>query len=193
MRDVLVLNGDSQPMSIIPLSVISWQEAVKLIYLEKVSVVEIYDIKLSSQRMTMAMPSVIMAKKYYKNNYEPEFNRANLLYRDEFKCQYCAREFLSKDLTIDHVIPRSHGGKKVWTNAVMACRRCNAEKADKYREPLIKPHKPTYYELVSKRRKYPIIIPDDSWNNYLFWDENLIKYGKSQTLYRTNFLEEDNG
>jgi 5-methylcytosine-specific restriction endonuclease McrA len=183
--ETLLLNADGQPMSIIPLSAISWKEAVKLIFLDKVTVVEIYEGRtLSSPSMAMAMPCVIMSKKYYNNNYTPEYNKDNLLYRDDYSCQYCGNPFAAKDLTIDHVIPRAHGGKKTFDNTVMSCRPCNQKKADKYIQPLKKPHKPTYFELVNRRKKFPLYIGHPCWQDYLMWDEGLIRVGKKPNNYK---------
>ncbi len=56
------------------------------------------------------------------------FSRKNVLARDELRCQYCGHRFPSRDLTLDHVVPRSRGGKHCWTNVVAACYRCNDRK-----------------------------------------------------------------
>ncbi len=174
----LVLNGDSQVLSIIPLSVVSWQEAIKLVYLEKATVTEIYEnSRISSQKLSMSVPSVIILNKYYKNKYVPEYTRHNMLYRDEFSCQYCGNEFHPHHLTIDHVIPSSKGGASTWNNTVMACKKCNGTKDNNVWKPLTIPHKPTYYELAHKRKKFPLIIGNDNWKEYLQWDENLLKVG----------------
>ncbi len=63
---------------------------------------------------------------------EVVFSRANLLVRDNYTCQYCGRSVKNpKDRTIDHVIPRSRGGKTVWENVVLCCRKCNLRKGDR--------------------------------------------------------------
>lgn len=174
----LVLNGDSQVLSIIPISVIPWQEAIKLIFLNKATTAEIYEnSRISSQKLSMAVPSVIMLNKYYKNKYVPEFNRYNLLYRDEFRCQYCSNNFHPQNLTIDHVHPKCKGGDTTWENSVIACRKCNGLKANKYWVPIVTPHKPTYYELSHKRKKFPLIIGNLNWTEYLQWDNDLLKVG----------------
>lgn len=183
MSETLVLNADGNPLSIVPLSVISWKDAVKLIFSDKVTVLECYEKIISSPSISMAMPSVIITKKYYKNRYIPEFSKINLLYRDDFTCQYCGKKFSDKDLTMDHVIPKSQGGKKIFDNIVMSCRKCNELKADKYIKPIRKPHYPTYYELVNNRKKHPLYINDLVWQKYLNWDESLLKIGRSKNSY----------
>jgi 5-methylcytosine-specific restriction endonuclease McrA len=189
MPNTLLLNADGNPLSIIPLSIISWKDAVKLVFTSKVSVLECYDTIISSPSVSMAMPSVIITKKYYRNMYKPEFSKINLLYRDDFKCQYCGNQFIDKDLTMDHVIPKAQGGKKTFENIVMACRKCNELKADKYKKPLKTPRRPTYFELVHSRKKHPLIISDDIWKKYLNWDEKLIINGKTRSNY--HFKTED--
>jgi 5-methylcytosine-specific restriction endonuclease McrA len=184
MSQTLVLNADGNPLSIVPLSIISWKDAVRLVFADKVTVLECYEKIVSSPSISMAMPSVIITKKYYKNRYVPEFSKTNLLYRDDFKCQYCGNSFHEKDLTMDHVIPKSKGGKKTFDNIVMSCRRCNEYKADKYIKPIKKPRSPTYYELVHNRKKYPLLIADKIWQKYLNWDESLILMGHSKLSYR---------
>ena len=57
----------------------------------------------------------------------PPVNRREVLRRDKHTCQYCGS---TKKLTLDHVIPRSKGGKHTWDNVVTACERCNSRKSD---------------------------------------------------------------
>jgi 5-methylcytosine-specific restriction endonuclease McrA len=56
------------------------------------------------------------------------FSRRNVLARDEYRCQYCGHRGPARELTLDHVVPRSRGGKHCWTNVVAACYRCNDRK-----------------------------------------------------------------
>lgn len=60
-----------------------------------------------------------------------KFNRKNILARDNFRCQYCGRQFSANQLTLDHVVPRSRGGSTSWENVVAACVRCNLRKGDR--------------------------------------------------------------
>lgn len=60
-----------------------------------------------------------------------KFNRRNIYLRDEYTCQYCGVRPVKEDLTIDHVIPRSRGGKSTWENVVLACQSCNTRKGSK--------------------------------------------------------------
>jgi 5-methylcytosine-specific restriction endonuclease McrA len=176
MSDVLLLNSDGNPLSIIPLSAVTWQEAIKLIYQDKVTPVEFYeDWAVHSQNLAMQVPSIIMSKKYHNTATGIRFTKQNLIYRDQSRCQYCNKQFASKDLTFDHVIPKSLGGKKTWTNIVLACHHCNHSRGDDVRiQPIRKPYKPTYYELVRSRKNFPINMKHPSWQLFLNWDEKLI-------------------
>ena len=57
-----------------------------------------------------------------------KFNRRNIFARDRNRCQYCGKRFPTSELSLDHVIPKSRGGKTVWNNIVCACTDCNARK-----------------------------------------------------------------
>jgi 5-methylcytosine-specific restriction endonuclease McrA len=74
-------------------------------------------------------PAVVRLNQYKNIPYKGVLlNRANLFRRDSNECQYCGSK---KQLTIDHIIPRSKGGKTNWTNLITACHRCNVVKGDK--------------------------------------------------------------
>lgn len=66
---------------------------------------------------------------YFKK--QPKFNRINIFRRDNSDCQYCGVRFPKQELTIDHVIPKSQGGKSVWDNVVCCCAKCNRKKGGK--------------------------------------------------------------
>ena len=123
---VLLLNASWEP-----LRVISFRRAVVLVVQEKAEVVEETDLRIRSERQDFALPSVIRLTNYVKIPYRAKtpLNRRTVLIRDEHRCQFthCNR----KATTIDHVLPRSRGGKHVWENVVGACRKCNAEKSNK--------------------------------------------------------------
>ncbi len=77
----------------------------------------------------MAVPEVIVLRHYDGFRRERvRFTRRNLYARDENTCQYCGRWFATKDLSLDHVVPRSRGGRSAWENLVVACHRCNRRK-----------------------------------------------------------------
>src|SRR6516165_9361347 len=113
----LVLNADFRPLSYFPLSIWSWQDAVKAVFLDRVSVIFEYERKIHSPSFEMRLPSVIALKEYVPAARRPAFTRFNVFLRDRFVCQYCGGR---EDLTFDHVVPRAKGGLTTWTN-VVAC------------------------------------------------------------------------
>ena len=121
----LVLNADYRPLSYYPLSLWSWQDAIKAVFLERVNILEEYDRVVRSARFEMRLPSVVSLKTYIKPARHPAFTRFNVFLRDRFECQYCGDP---KDLTFDHVIPRSRGGRTTWENVITACSPCNLQK-----------------------------------------------------------------
>ena len=124
----LVLNADYRPLSYYPLSLWPWQEAVKAVWMDRVTIAAEYDQTVRSQRMEMRIPSVVVLKDYVKPRKRVAFTRFNLFLRDEFTCQYCGSKH---DLTFDHVVPRALGGVTSWENVVAACAPCNLRKGSK--------------------------------------------------------------
>ena len=124
MNTVLVLNQDYSP-----LTVCSVQRAFMLVFLNKADLItEIKDKQLRSISKSFPFPSVIKIRQYINIPYKGVvMSRHNIFKRDGGKCQYCGT---NKDLTLDHVIPRSKGGKSTWTNLVTACKNCNSKKSD---------------------------------------------------------------
>ena len=171
----LILNADAQPLSILPLSIVDWEEAIKLVTLNRVDIIHEYDFEVHSPSTTMKVPSVLMLKDYIKYDKSIKFSKYNLYLRDLFECQYCGVKFPSHHLTLDHVIPRFLGGKTTWNNSVASCEECNIKKANKTNiKPKINPYKPNYYDLINKRKQFPVYIHDKIWEKYLDWNENLI-------------------
>ena len=107
----LVLNADFRPLSYFPLSLWSWQESVKAVFMNRVNVVSEYDNEVHSPSFAMRLPSVISLKRYVPLNRRPAFTRFNVFLRDRFACQYCGLDYAAEELTFDHVIPRSRGGR----------------------------------------------------------------------------------
>ena len=98
----LVLNADFRPLSYYPLSLWSWQESVKAVFLERVNIVSEYDRFVRSPSFEMRLPSVVSLKTYVKPALYPAFTRFNVFLRDRFACQYCGDK---DDLTFDHLDP----------------------------------------------------------------------------------------
>jgi len=171
----LVLNADYRPLSYYPLSLWSWQDAIKAVFLERVNILEEYDRVVRSPSFEMKLPSVVSLKTYIKPARNPAFTRFNLFLRDRFECQYCGA---GDDLTFDHVIPRSRGGRTTWENVVTACAPCNLQKGGRLPQqismhPKHRPHRPTINELRGNGRKFPPNYLHESWADYLYWDSEL--------------------
>ena len=128
----LVLNADFRPLSYYPLSLCSWQDAIKAVFLERVSVIENYEQEVHSPNLTFKLPSVIALKDYVTPQRRPAFTRFNVFLRDNFTCQYCTNRFPANELTFDHLVPKCLNGKTTWENVVSACTSCNLKKGRKY-------------------------------------------------------------
>ncbi|MDD9900427.1 MAG: HNH endonuclease [Alphaproteobacteria bacterium] len=175
----LVLNADYRPLSYYPLSLWSWQDAVKAVFLDRVNIVSEYEeAVIRSPSFEMRVPSVIVLKEYVQPKPRPAFTRFNVFLRDRWTCQYCGKKYKTHDLTFDHVIPRSRGGATTWQNIVAACQCCNMLKgnylpAECRMFPIRRPDQPTTHELNSIGRAYPPHFLHESWNDYLYWDTEL--------------------
>ena len=171
MSQVLLLNADAQPLSLLPLSTISWQNAIKAYYQGKVSIIKNYDDRdIHSPSMSMPMPSVVMLNRWNKRPSVARFSRRNMYIRDGYRCQYCGQRFESEHLTIDHVIPRCLGGGTSWENCTTACFDCNTKKSNKLIKPITQPFHPSWYQ-INNSRHYKMTVPDESWQEFIQWPE----------------------
>ncbi len=171
----LVLNADYRPLSYYPLSLWPWQEVVKAVFLDRVEVIAEYEHEVHSPSFKMRLPSVISLKDYISQERPPAFTRFNLFLRDGFACQYCGA---AEDLTFDHLVPRSKGGRTTWENIVTACAPCNLRKGGRMpREsgmiPKRRPDRPSVHELQAVGRRFPPHYLHDSWVDFLYWDVEL--------------------
>ena len=171
----LVLNADFRPLSYYPLSIWCWQDAVKSVFLDRVSIVSNYKRKIRSPSFEMILPSVIALKSFIQPSKNPNFTRFNVFLRDKFACQYCGDK---KDLTFDHLLPKSKGGLTDWNNVVTACSSCNVKKGGKlYKDCDLKlttkPYAPTLEDLHKNGRNFPPNFLHESWMDYLYWDIEL--------------------
>ena len=174
----LVLNADFQPLSYFPLSTWSWQNALKAVFLDRVNVVSEYNEVVRSPSQEFNLPSVISLKDFIPLPSKAAFTRFNVFLRDKFTCQYCHDFFKAEELTFDHVIPKSKGGKTSWQNVVTCCRLCNTKKGNKTLNKLNirlynDPKTPNNYELKEIGRLYPPNFLHESWNDFLYWDSEL--------------------
>lgn len=152
MSPVLLLSASYEPLRII-----SWQNAVCLFFLGKVEIVEEYEHDIRSVSLVIKAPAVVRLINFFKaGRRSPPLTRANLLARDNFQCQYCRTELTAKEATLDHVTPRSQGGKTSWENVVCACGTCNRKKGGRTPKEarmklLSKPVKPEWLPVLNIR------------------------------------------
>lgn len=127
---VLVLNTSLQPLSVIP-----ERRLVVLLSKQKVAFVdervrEAIEMGIEARHLPADEPVIVQL---LANVRVPRMilrpTRANILLRDEETCQYCGKH--SRELTLDHVIPRSRGGQSTWENLVACCRACNGKKGNR--------------------------------------------------------------
>jgi 5-methylcytosine-specific restriction endonuclease McrA len=189
MKSTLVLNGDGAPVSVVPVSTIDWQDAIRIIYLNRANVLEEYDMwVIRSPSVQMRMPCVIMLREYQKHNGKVDFNRHNVYLRDHHTCQYCQKKFPANELTYDHVVPRKDGGKTNWDNIASSCYPCNQEKAHhRSMKPMNPPRQPSYWELAEASKYDPITVPDARWVDYLGWKGDVTV---NEKVYATKQIDE---
>ncbi len=170
-QSVLVLNSSYSPMYVTTVL-----KAINLLFREKAEVIEVENNAWSTHNLTsweelsyfkneleegfdclrgggdyvLGVPKVIRLVKFAKHNMRINLTRKNIFLRDDNVCQYCDKHKPAKELNIDHVIPKSQGGKNTWDNLVCSCIKCNAEKRDRTPKEagmslIRKPKKPSQY------------------------------------------------
>lgn len=153
-QSVLLLNTTFEPLTVIPA-----RRALKLLFSKKAHSVEDGASYISTVRAKLRLPSVIQIVYYVRKPYvAPKFSKKSVFIRDNFHCQYCGKH--TPKPTIDHIIPKSKGGKANWHNVVTACHSCNNKKGDRLLKEagmrLIKePHEPkflVYSSVISPAR-----------------------------------------
>lgn len=124
MNSVLVLNADYTPIN-----VTSFKRGFNLLYKGKAEVVKGTDEIIACGTGTIKRPVIIRLNNYIKYKARKiRVNRHRIMRRDGYSCVYCGSK---KNLTIDHIIPKSKGGGNTWTNLVTCCSPCNLKKGDK--------------------------------------------------------------
>lgn len=176
----LVLNADMQPLSWMPLSTWSWQEAVSAVLQDRVIQLKTYEhLTVHSATAEFQVPAVVCLRQYHKRK-TAAFTRYNLFLRDGFTCQYCGARKPVKELTFDHVLPRSRKGPATFQNIVAACQSCNLRKGNRTPKEagmnlLRTPRTPTPYELDKIGRKLAMVQKElhQSWLDFLYWGGEL--------------------
>jgi 5-methylcytosine-specific restriction endonuclease McrA len=123
---------------------------------------------LRTVRYDIAVPRIIRLIFYDKlPRQEVKFNRRNIFARDRSSCQYCGKHFMTSELSIDHIVPRSQGGKETWDNVVCCCLKCNVRKGGRTPDQasmklITKPVRP---------KRSPIISLKVTTERYASWKE----------------------
>ncbi len=146
---VLVLNQDYQAISLC-----TPERAIVLVLLEKAEMVaDVTHRKMRSVSMSFPFPSVIRLRAFVSLPYRKvALTRQNIYKRDGGQCVYCGS---THNLTLDHVVPRTQGGRTTWNNLVTACQKCNAEKGplspeEAGMEMAHRPFRPSFLMFVSR-------------------------------------------
>ncbi len=116
----------------LPQRIVPWQDAITLWYLGKVDVLEEYDLIVASPSIVVGVPAVVRLRRHVAGiRRGVKFSRANVFSRDGYACQYCGMKKPRSELSFDHVLPRTAGGRTGWENIVTACRPCNLKKRNR--------------------------------------------------------------
>ena len=165
---VLVLNATYEPINVTAV-----RRAMVLLLKGVAQAEELHASEVHSSTRAHRVPSVIRLLAY---RHIPQQSRAlsrkNILLRDRNTCQFCGLVFPSSELTLDHVIPRSRGGRSSWENLVACCYGCNNTKGDRTPEEagLKLARRPRPFTLHTSRQLMRLIgHRDERWRKYLFY------------------------
>lgn len=199
MNDTLVLNRNY-----LAVHIANWQKAMSLLYQGHAEVVDAeyktYNFEtwtelsasmvespsgfVHTPTLKIAIPEMIRLTKYDKlPKTEVKFTRRNIYEHYKNTCCYCGKVFKSLDLNLDHVIPRSRGGKTDWTNIVTSCIPCNSKKDNQTPEEakmklIIQPSKPRWKGSISLLKFSSPIKVRKSWQSVIdsiYWNQELEK------------------
>lgn len=140
-----------------PIQTIGWDDAIKMKYEGTVDVLVEYSETVKSPTLEWRIPAVLRLRKLPASSRRtPKFSRRNVYQRDGYRCQYCRVKFAAALLSYDHVVPKSRGGRRDWTNIVTACLKCNGKKADRTCDesgmfPMTRPQRPDRMPLPRAR------------------------------------------
>lgn len=160
---ILVLNSDYTAIA-----VTNTKTAMNLLFNERVEVVKYKPNKyIHTVDDKYQIPSILRLKDWVNlNRIKVPLNRRNVFIRDNYTCAYCGSR---DDLTVDHVVPKSKGGKDTWDNLVTCCISCNNKKDDRMLHETkmqlrYKPSRPSYLKWFSQIGKR---TAEDGWDDYL--------------------------
>ena len=165
---ILVLNSTYEPLQFC-----NAKRALVMVLTGRAEQLECDGYKVRTPSMIIPLPTVIRVLNRVKRTPRKSvaFSKKNILRRDNYTCQYCGE--MEKNLTVDHIMPKSRGGKTVWNNVVVACKPCNLKKGNRTMVEAglklhKKPSKPDYYP-------YPQCIPTASQSHVQSWLKYLPK------------------
>ncbi len=169
MQDpVLVLNATFEPINVTAV-----RRAMVLMIKGVAQAEEIHHTQVHSASRSLPVPSVIRLLAY---RHIPQQTRAlsrkNILLRDRNTCQFCSRTLPASELTLDHVVPRSRGGRSSWENLVACCYKCNNSNGDRTPEEagFALARRPRPFTLHTSRQLMRLIgNKDEKWRKYLFY------------------------
>ena len=169
-----------------PIELITWQEAMTLWYQKKAEILSSYNEiittginRTTGKALQIAKPAVIKLIKSVPVKFKryKRFSKENVLARDQYKCQYCGKSLTLKTMTYDHVIPESRGGKKNFLNIVSACTDCNQNKRNRtpeeagmklFKIPIRPTIKESFYDIVVTKFKN-FKHDNDIWSEYIYY------------------------
>jgi 5-methylcytosine-specific restriction endonuclease McrA len=171
-RKVLLLNASYEPLSLV-----TAPKALALVWRRVAETLEIDSgVRIRSPRFVFDAPSVIRLTHYIdvRSRQNRITNRHRVFARDRYRCQYCGRRGTAFDLTLDHILPKSRGGRTLAENLATACQGCNSRKGDRTPEearmPLLTNPAALYYGLERAAwREAARSRPE--WRKYLFLEE----------------------
>lgn len=156
-----------------PINIVSWKQAITLLFLGKAEVIEEYDRNIKTTSVVIKIPAVVrLLSAFRRHKKAVKFSRINIYGRDKYSCQYCGAKKRIGDLTYDHVVPRAQGGKTTWSNIATACESCNRRKANRTPEQAgmrllkvpVQPSATPVLIVTVSRESVP-----DAWRDYLYW------------------------
>jgi 5-methylcytosine-specific restriction endonuclease McrA len=144
-----------------------------LLLKEKAELVEAAEAMLRSENFSLPVPLVIRLVYFVKipRRVSLPVTRRGVLSRDHYTCQYCGATPPRKNLTVDHIVPRSRGGKTTWENVVTACEKCNGRKGSRtLAEANLKlrtqPKRPRYLAIATLAS----VEAKQAWGKYILYD-----------------------
>jgi len=167
MESVIVLNSDYSFIGNI-----DWQRSIVLLYQKKAEIIKETENIVSNfdKSYTFVVPRVIRLLSYITTVFKNKipYSRYNVFLRDDFKCQYCGKQMVKHECTVDHIFPKLHGGKSSWTNCTTSCKKCNNRKGDTLLENTgmvlrNQPIQPTVSDFMRKKSKMMLDVLDGIW------------------------------